>query len=240
MKTSELHTEARIIVLRRTLLQKVGDAFRAVALFLLIAILWVLLVIVHAVSQSVEATVRDTHVTILEAGLTLKNLREASEEWKKSSSAQAAYATAAAKQIQADLITANRLLGDIDAQVPRFSDLVVHADGAIVQASAQLTATAQGMQPVLAGLANDADELGQTLGDPAIKSTLENLNVASFELAESSKHLTTMLESGQATAADVQKVADKVAYEYTRTKNLAWALFKELAGLGGSLAQMAK
>lgn len=237
---SALHTEGRVVVFRRTPLMLLVDSLKALALFLLIAILWFVLVLVYALRVTVETTLRDTHSTVLEAGLTLKNLREASNEWKNSSAAQAAYATAAAKQIQADLLTANRLLMDIDGLVPRFSDAVVHADGAIVQASAQLTATAQQMQPVFAGLAQDADELGKTIGDPAIKSTLENLNVASFELAESSKHLTAMLESGEATTKDVQKVADKVAYEYTKTRNLAYALFKELLGLGGSAAQIVK
>src|SRR5579859_7043364 len=235
---SSLHTEARILVFRRTPLLWAIDCLKALALCLLIAILWGVVVVVYALQGSVETTVRDAHVTVLEAGLTLKNIREATAEWKKASTAQAEYATAAARQIKADLDTANRLLGDIDALVPRFGDVVVHADGAIVQASADLTRITDGMWSVTKGLTKDADELGQVIADPAIKSTLLNLNVASFELAESSKHLTGMLESGQATAADVQKVADKVAYEYTKTRNLAFALFKELLGLGGSAAQI--
>src|SRR6267378_3288410 len=53
------------------------------------------------VAPTIQTTLRDAHVIILEAGLTLKNLREASEEWKKASQAQAQQTTSAMSRVSA-------------------------------------------------------------------------------------------------------------------------------------------
>src|SRR5271155_1188763 len=58
-------------------------------------IIWFLL----GIRLTVDTTLRDAHVVILEAGLTLKNLREASQTWKDSSQEQATQTTLAMQSV---------------------------------------------------------------------------------------------------------------------------------------------
>ena len=75
----------------RLLLQILG----AVALVLLIFCLGIVAHVLWQVAPSVEPTVRDMHTTVLEAGLTLKNLKEASQSWKEASEKQTSETTQA-------------------------------------------------------------------------------------------------------------------------------------------------
>lgn len=132
------------------------------------------------------------------------------------------------------------LVGKGDVLVDSGNKLLVQETADLHLLATTANDTVASLQPVIVQLGKDADALAVTLNDPHIPEMIANLDAASRELAESAKQLTAMLESGKATAQDVQKVADKVAYEYTKTKNLAWALFKELLGLSAQGAQLFK
>lgn len=78
------------------------------------------------------------------------------------------------------------------------------------------------------------------LTDPNLRQMIANLAEATHDLDISIKQLNSMLVSTTATAEDVRKVADKVAEQYTKARNLYYALLKELLNMGGSAAQMIK
>lgn len=118
--------------------------------------------------------------------------------------------------------------------------LVVQETGDIHALSESADTTIKDLQPVILQLGKDADALAVTLNDPNIKVMIGNMAASSADLQAASAELTSMLRHGDATAADIQKVADKVAYEYTKTKNLAYALFKELLTMAGSAATLVK
>ena len=69
-------------------MKTVLQVLQAIALAAFIGLLCFIIVILHALRPTIETSARDAHITILEAGLTLKNLREASQSWKDASEAQ--------------------------------------------------------------------------------------------------------------------------------------------------------
>jgi preprotein translocase subunit YajC len=92
-----------------------------------------------------------------------------------------------------------------------------------------LTATEQ-----LQGAIADGDKL---ITDPGIHATVVNLQAATADLDASIKQLDVMLQSGTATAKDIQAVADKLREQYTKAQNLYYAIARELLGIGSEAVQ---
>lgn len=129
-------------------------------------------------------------------------------------------------QVSTMLNSGNTLVTDLD-------EAIKEAAKSVVRASDDLHQTIVDLHPSLEALARD-------LSDPEIQKTLKNLDDASAGLAKDTEQLRVMLVAGSATAEDIKKVADNVAEKYLKTKNLAYALFKELLTLAGSGAQVFK
>jgi len=230
--------------MRSAATQRILDVLTAAALLSLTSLCIILIVAVHELRPSAESTLRDAHVTVLEAGLTLKNVREASEEWKKASAAQAKQST----EVLADTrktLERLRLFADhtdlgTQALLATARDAISNQNGELGYTQAQFRANLVEMQKATVALTLAIKDVDGTIADPKIKETIAHLDDSSAELSRSMVELTKLLNDSSATAADVRRVADKVADEYTKTRNLAYALFKELLGLGSQAVQFAK
>ena len=193
---------------------------------------------------SIESSLRDSHATILEAGLTLKNVREASDEWKNASKAQAQQSTEVLADTRKTLERLRLFIAHADGDTGQFlaaaAGAVEHQDGELSFTQAQFRQNLVELQKATVSLDMAIEDVDRTIADPKIRETIAHLDDSSAELNRSMAQLTKLLDDSDATAADVRRVADKVADEYTKTRNLAWALFKELLGLGSQAVQFAK
>jgi DNA-binding transcriptional MerR regulator len=166
--------------------------------------------LMHSERLTVESTLRDVHITILEAGLTLKNLREASEAWKQASQQQISSTT--------------KVLSSVDAAVARFTSFVSSTDNSlnsnflptlsttVREQNRALLESQKDLQENLAGIVSATQQLQKTLADadaqisnPAIKESLEHLTIATADAAEATKHLANITAAGERTAAYYEK-----------------------------------
>jgi len=129
------------------------------------------------------------------------------------------------------------LFSEAHALLVHSDQLVVNTDAEIKAAADSIVASSGGLSADLAALRPSLDELAATLADPSIRESLKNLDAASAGLAVDTVELQKMLTSGAATAEDVRRVADKVADEYTKTRSLAYALFRELLSISSEGVQ---
>ena len=124
-------------------------------------------------------------------------------------------------------------MDNLAAAVGHLNTVAVHLDELVQSGTGttqQLTATVQEFQRAIA----DVDGL---VADPKIRETIANLAAATNDLDASIRQLNEMLKSGTATAQDVQAVADKVREQYTKARNLYYAIFKELLSIGSEGVQ---
>lgn len=113
---------------------------------------------------------------------------------------------------------------------------ILHLD-ALIQSGG---ATMQEMQATVSQFRKSIADLDAIITDPKIRETLNNLALASAEMAATLKQLNALLVSGTSTAEDIRQVADKYREEYVKARNIFWSLFKELLPLAGSAAQVVK
>lgn len=132
------------------------------------------------------------------------------------------------------------IFGQVRTVLSSGNTLLVDSDKTIREAGTSLVGASNDLHETLLALRPSLDALAKDLADPSIPETLKNLDETSANLAADTAQLKIMLQSASATAQDIQRVADKVSSEYVKTKNLAWALFKELLTLAGSGAQIFK
>lgn len=132
------------------------------------------------------------------------------------------------------------IFGQVRTVLLSGNTLLVDSDKTIREAGTSLVGASNDLHETLLALRPSLDALAKDLADPSIPETLKNLDETSANLAADTAQLKIMLQSASATAQDIQRVADKVSSEYVKTKNLAWALFKELLTLAGSGAQIFK
>ena len=103
------------------------------------------------------------------------------------------------------------------------------ATAAIADLQVSLGELAPAVKAATETLANTA----KLTGDPAIAGSLAHLDAATGDLAIVTQNLAGISKDGK-------DVADKVRNDYLKPQKFAWELVKQLAGLGGSLAQMVK
>lgn len=132
------------------------------------------------------------------------------------------------------------IFGQVRTVLSSGNTLLVDSDQTIREAGTSLVGASTDLHETLLALRPSLDSLAKDLADPAIPDTLKNLDETSANLAVDTAQLKIMLQSASTTAQDIQRIADKVSSEYVKTKNLAWALFKELFTLAGSGAQIFK
>lgn len=132
------------------------------------------------------------------------------------------------------------IFGQVRTVLSSGNTLLVDSDKTIREAGTSLVGASNDLHETLLALRPSLDALAKDLADPSIPETLKNLDETSANLAADTAQLKIMLQSASATAQDIQRIADKVSSEYVKTKNLAWALFKELLTLAGSGAQIFK
>jgi hypothetical protein len=172
---------------------------------LLSLVLWDLHSFIRDGRTTAATTMRDLHVTVIEAGLTLKNLREASLEWKKASQTQSQQTTQAMSGVSAAASKLTSFVARTDESInsqiiPRLSTVLEQQSLALLQTQLDLQAnlkeilvTTQQLQKTLA----DADA---QLASPAIQKTLDNLSVASENMSEATGHLANITADGEKTA----------------------------------------
>jgi len=129
------------------------------------------------------------------------------------------------------------LFGQAQSVLDSGNTLLVDADFATKQAAETLAQASEDLHATVLELKPSLEALAKDLADPALPETIHHLDETSANLAADTAELQRMLESGTATAQDIQRVADKVADEYTKTRNLAYAVFKELLGIGAQGVQ---
>jgi hypothetical protein len=201
---------------------------------LLVALIGLVLLVgwfLWGVHLTVETTLRDFHATVLEAGLTLKNLREASLAWEQSSKEQSANTTRAISHVDAAVVQLSSFISRTDSSInvnvlPALTQMLNDQNVALLTAQSALRADLERANIVLA----DADA---QISDPAIKQSLQNLAEGTKQLADSSVQMTAI-------ATDGRQVADKFRETYLKPRNVALSILKTLIGLGGSMAQMIK
>lgn len=132
------------------------------------------------------------------------------------------------------------IFGQVSTMLNSGNTLVVDLDGAIKEAAKSVVRASDDLHQTIVDLHPSLEALARDLSDPEIQKTLKNLDDASAGLAKDTEQLRVMLVAGSATAEDIKKIADKVASEYTKTRNLAYALFKELWTLAGTGGQIFK
>jgi hypothetical protein len=203
-----------------------------------IALTAFLLILTHAVrtlQPKAEYTLDNANRLIRETAETSANVRHATAEWEKASQYQALYATGASKAAQKSFEDFDALIKRTDFQLNQ--QVLPQIGQAITVNSAQLVELEKTSTESFTRIANDADKLTadtssvmraatRNLSDPAIADTLKHLDETSAETA--------------ATAADIRQVTDKIRNDFMHPTKFGWALLKELAGFGGSLAQMVK
>ena len=126
------------------------------------------------------------------------------------------------------VVKAQPAVDNLNAGIVRLNLAAEHLDKLITTG----TATMAELQGAVGAFHQSITDLDSVITDPKIRIALDNLAGITADLDASIKQLDEMLKSATATAQDVQAVADKVREQYTKAKNLYYAIFKELLSIG--------
>ena len=207
------------------------QASAAAALISVTVFALTLTVAVEHIQPQVLMTLRGLHASANETALTMRNLRDATAEWKEASK----RSTEVELQAKADLVKFGAFVDHTDFELN--SQVLPGLRGAIAANSDQLVGLEKTSAETLQQFSRDSsatlaqsksllDQLNQDASDPAIHSTLEHVDATTANIAGTSK--------------DLKDVADKFRNDYLKPQKFAWELLKQLAGMGGSVAQMVK
>lgn len=160
--------------------------------------------------NTTSTTLRDFHVTVLEAGLTLKNIREATAEWKKASQAQAAESTAILSASKGALDRIQTLVARTDfnlndALIPQLSADLKQQNEALLEGQAKLRGNLDQMQQATVQLQTTLASANAVIADPAIKQSILNLEKATEQTTVAVTHLAGITDAGEQTARYYQK-----------------------------------
>ncbi len=185
---------------------------------------------VNTTLGKIQQTSTEANRVLLETGLTMKNLREASGAWKKSSEDQAAATTLVVQTLNTDLVKVGALIdhtdATINAQVGPQTMAVLRAFGGTVES---LDADARALKPALDNAAVATANAATLTADPAIADTLHHLDATSANVAQTTAHV-------EGTAADIQLYVRRL----TSPARSAWGIVKTLLGLGSELRILIK
>lgn len=129
------------------------------------------------------------------------------------------------------------LFGQAGTLLATSHTLLLDTDAAVKQAAVTLARASDDLHDSVLDLHTLAASLNADLADPHLKNTFAELDATMSNLAADTAQLKLLLESGTATAEDVRRVADKIAEEYTKAKNLYYAVFKEVLSVGSQGVQ---
>jgi hypothetical protein len=199
-------------------MQKVLRVFEALALAALIALLGELAWTVHRLRPKLEVTISNLDRTVIIAGAAATHLEKAAGTWEQASKEQASKTTKAMSDVSVAAASFSTFASHTDKSV-NFSLLPI-ARQAIDQQNAALLTSQKDLQANLSQMLQATQQFQRTLvaaegviGDPKLREILADTD-------EDIKQLKPMLESGTATAEDVQRVADKIADQYTKARNI--------------------
>jgi len=217
-------------VYRASTLTRLLKAFKLFALIICCIVLW-----------DVHGLIRDARVTIRGADPILGNINQAAADLsgmtKVAGSAMAAEtgkidvtideARKDGRASRAALDSFRQVLIDVHQQVvPQAMQTLQHFDS-------NESLLMEELKPPIFNLNRGAAALADAASDPSIKLSLANAADATGSGALAMKHL-------EGITLDGQQVADQFRTTYLKPQKFAWALLKELIGLGGSMAQMVK
>lgn len=185
----------------------------------------------HSLRPRAAVTLDNLDRTIIIAGVAATHLEKASDVWEKASAEQSSKTLA--------------VLSDANVAVNRFSTFISRTDSSlnlslapalmqsVQQQNVSLLETQVALRSSLSRVESTVGDIDSRVNDPAIASSVHRIDMAAGEMVESMANV-------KATTADIKQVADKVREDYLKPQKFAWALVKELAGFGGSIANMIK
>lgn len=94
------------------------------------------------------------------------------------------------------------------------------------------TATMQDIQTATKELQQTVADLDLLVTDPNIKAELAELLQVTKDIDVTAKQANALLASGTASAEDVRQIMDHLREQYTKARNIWYAILKELLGLG--------
>lgn len=185
-----------------------------------------------------QMTLRGVHASANETALTMRNVREATLEWKKASQAQAANATETTARLAENLRHLDAFLKHTDRQLnevvlPQLAAAVAHQD-------AQLTATQTQARASLEQFSRDSattldqsklllSQMSQDATDPAIHLSLQHIEALTANAAGTAKNL-------QDTTAVLEKYTERLTKPASMLKQIALGALQygfQLRGLLG-------
>jgi hypothetical protein len=201
-------------------------------------VLYDLHVLIASEQTTLATTLRDLHVTILEAGLTLKNLREASETWKKASQEQAANSTKATASVNAAAERLSLFVSNTDRSVnvsllPAMTEAINRQNAALLLSQGALQENLKEMLLATRALQKTLADADAAISSPDIQRSLDNLAAATSQATVAMTNVAGITKDGK-------DIADQFRSTYLHPSKFAWQLIKELVGLGGSAAQIIK
>lgn len=160
----------------------------AVSVFLCIALWQGNLFLLSARTQIVDLQpmIRDAHVTVLEAGLTLKNLREASQSWKDATTSQTLMTTRAMSNVAAAAEQLSTFVSKTDTSVnsqllPTLSQSIREQNSALLSTQAALQANLQDIAKATMQAQQVLVDADKQVSNPAIQESLEHVAHATAE-----------------------------------------------------------
>ena len=163
--------------------------------------------------NGIPAILADAHRTVIITGAAVRNIELGTRTWQKKQNAMADQAIEAEESLNAAL----RSLGTTADALSTLSQAQNQRLSALEE---QLSTSVTMTQPAIGSLT----------------SALSNASRASANIADTTASM-------DASAHDVQAVADKFKSDFTKPKNRVWAYFKALVGMGssaGNIATLAK
>jgi hypothetical protein len=196
-----------------------------------------------SVLMELRRFVRDLDVSVRMSDTVLANVNQSTRYLEKTASNLDNLTASEVKRINASTLEFQKTEASTRLLIVRTNESLnggPHVAGLFPQATATISsaqqlaesaneglrATTDLVRPSLDNLARATANAADTLADPAIKASLDNLAATSTSVA--------------GVSADAKLVADKVTQDYLKPQKFAWELVKQLAGLGGSFAQMIK
>lgn len=155
-------------------------------------------VTIQELRPQIAETLRGLHASANETALTMRNVREATGEWKKASQAQAANSTAATKELRKDLGDLSALIEHTDRQLnglvlPQITNLVAHQDASLDDMERQVSIAtskfSRDSSAMLEQTTNLISKLSQDAADPAIQASLRNIELTTANTAATTKNL---------------------------------------------------
>lgn len=184
------------------------DTLATLCLAALLLLLLALLLFWWKNKDVVHDTLRDTHQTILEIGLTAKNLREASLQWKQASGQQVMETTKAMQSVTAAAGKLSAFISDTNSSmngslIPSLTSSVREQNASLLESEKALHANLTDMGKATQQLQKTLADADTRITDPAIQKTMDSV-------AESGAHLASITEHVDKTTA---KVEQGVTYE---------------------------